>query len=166
MVRPTRWGHQAQQVWAPLTGVISKRWRDRFGAAAVDQLTSALHAVAGPPGDARPPVLPASGVHPVEPGREQPAVSAEHRVASADLATLMARALMAFRAEFEPESAVPLPVSANVLRVLSAGGVALRGRGRTARAGALRDVPRRAGPGSRRRRPACPQAGWSGTVMR
>ena len=65
------------------------------------------------------------------------------------------------------------PVSANVLRVLSAGGVALRGRGHTARAGshcaggvALRDVPRRAGPGSRRRRPACPQAGWSGTVMR
>ena len=54
-------------------------------------------------------------------------------MASADLATLMARALMSFRAEFEPESAVPLPVSANVLRVLSAGGVALR------------DVPRRAG---------------------
>ena len=54
-------------------------------------------------------------------------------MASTDLPTLLARALMSFRAEFERESAVPLPVSANVLRVLSAGGVALR------------DVPRRAG---------------------
>ena len=60
-------------------------------------------------------------------------MSPGHRVAGTDLATLMARALMSFRAEFETESAVPLPVSANVLRVLSADGVALR------------DVPRRAG---------------------
>ena len=133
VVRPTRWGRQAQQIWAPLTGVISQRWRERFGAAAVDQLTTALPAVASPPADAWPPFLPVSGVQPAGPGRGQPAVSAEHRVTSADLATLMARALMSFRAEFEPGSAVPLPVSANVLRVLSAGGVALR------------EVPRRAG---------------------
>ena len=113
--------------------MISQRWRERFGAATVDLLTSALQAVGSPPGDAWPPFLPVSGVHGAGPGRGQPAVSAEHRVASADLATLMARALMSFRAEFEPESAVPLPVSANVLRVLTAGGVALR------------DVPRRAG---------------------
>ena len=80
-----------------------------------------------------PPFLPVSGVHPADPGREPPAVSPEHRVASTDLPTLLARALMSFRAEFETGSAVPLPVSANVLRVLSADGVALR------------DVPRRAG---------------------
>ena len=99
----------------------------------MDRLASALRAVASPPADAWPPFLPVSGVQPAGPGREQPAVSPEHRVASADLATLMARALMSFRAEFERESAVPLPVSANVLRVLSPGGIALR------------EVPRRAG---------------------
>ena len=133
VVRPTRWGRQAQQIWAPLTGVISQRWRERFGAAVVDQLARALPAVISPPADAWPPFLPVSGVQPAGPGRRQPTVSPEHRVASADLATLMARALMSFRAEFETESAVPLPVSANVLRVLSAGGVALP------------EVPRRAG---------------------
>jgi hypothetical protein len=51
IVRPTRWGRQAQQIWAPLTGVISERWRERFGAAAVDRLASALPAVASPPAD-------------------------------------------------------------------------------------------------------------------
>jgi DNA-binding MarR family transcriptional regulator len=133
VVRPTRWGRQAQQIWAPLTGVIEERWRERFGAATVERLAGALHAVISPPAGAWPPFLPVSGVQPAGPGPGQPALSPEHRVASADLATLMARALMSFRAEFEPESAVPLPVSANVLRVLSAGGVALR------------EVPRRAG---------------------
>ena len=51
----------------------------------------------------------------------------------ADLPTLLSRALMSFRAEFERGSALSLPVSANTLRVLSADGAALR------------DVPRRAG---------------------
>jgi DNA-binding MarR family transcriptional regulator len=145
IVRPTRWGRRAQEIWAPLTGVIEERWRERFGAPAVDQLAGALHAVASPPADAWPPFLPVSGAQAAGPGREQPAVSPEHRVASADLATLMARALMSFRAEFESESAVPLPVSANVLRVLSAGGVALR------------EVPRRAGIS---KEAASVSAGW------
>ncbi len=77
--------------------------------------------------------LPVSGVRRGEPGREPPAVSPRHRVPGADLPTLLSRALMSFRAEFEHDSALSLPVSANMLRVLSAGGVALR------------DVPRRAG---------------------
>ena len=41
------------------------------------------------------------------------------------LPTLLSRALMSFRAEFERDSALSLPVSANTLRVLSADGVAL-----------------------------------------
>jgi methyltransferase (TIGR00027 family) len=145
VVRPTGWGRRAQQIWAPLTGVVEGRWRERFGAATVDRLARALHAVASPPADAWPPFLPVSGVQPAGPGRAHPTVSPEHRVASADLATLMARALMSFRAEFEPGSAVPLPVSANVLRVLSPGGVALR------------EVPRRAGIS---KEAASVSAGW------
>lgn len=106
--------------------MISQRWRERFGADVLDRLTGALHAVADPSGDAWPPFLPVSG-------RDRPSVAPEHRVAGDGLPTLLSRALMSFRAEFEAGSAVPLPVSANVLRVLTAGGVALR------------DVPRRAG---------------------
>ena len=126
VIRLTRWGRLAQQIWAPLTGVISQRWRERFGADVLDRLTGALHAVTDPSGDAWPPFLPVSG-------RERPSVAPEHRMAGDGLPTLLSRALMSFRAEFEAESAVALPVSANVLRVLTADGVALR------------DVPRRAG---------------------
>ncbi len=54
-------------------------------------------------------------------------------MAGTGLPTLLSRALMSFRAEFERESALSLPVSANALRVLSADGVALA------------DVPRLAG---------------------
>jgi methyltransferase (TIGR00027 family) len=145
LVRPTRRGRQAQQIWAPLTGVIEARWRERFGADVLDGLGGALCVITGPDGGDWPPFLPVSGVHPPGPGRERPAVSPEHRVASTDLPTIMARALMSFRAEFERDSAVPLPVSANVLRVLSAGGVALR------------DVPRRAGIS---KEAASVSAGW------
>ena len=72
VVRPTWWGRQAQQIWAPLTGVIEGRWRERFGAAAVDRLTTALRAVAGPLGDAWPPFLPVSGVHRAGPAASGP----------------------------------------------------------------------------------------------
>jgi DNA-binding MarR family transcriptional regulator len=132
IVRPTTWGRRAHEIYQPLAGVIEERWRERFGAG-VGQLTGALRAVAGPPGDTLPPFLPVSGVYRPEPGRELPSVSPEHRVAGADLPTLLSRALMSFRAEFERGSALSLPVSANALRVLSADGVALK------------DVPRRAG---------------------
>ena len=138
VVRPTARGRRAQEIWAPLAGVIGERWRERFGAAVIDQLTGTLRTVAGPSGDEMPAFLPVSGVYPAERGRELPAVSPEHRVAGADLPTLLSRALMSFRAEFERTaarhgSALSLPVSANVLRVLSAGGVPRP------------EVPRRAG---------------------
>ncbi len=67
-------------------------------------------------------------------------------MAGTGLPTLLSRALMSFRAEFERDSALSLPVSANMLRVLSAAGVALPAC--------------RAGPGSPGRRSACPSAGW------
>ena len=133
IVRPTTWGRRAQDVYQPLAVLIGERWRERFGAALVGQLTGALRDLAGPSGDALPAFLPVSGVYPPKPGQELPSVSPEHRVADPDLPALLSRALMSFRAEFERGSALSLPVSANALRVLSAGGVALK------------DVPRRAG---------------------
>ncbi len=87
----------------------------------------------GPAGDAWPAFLPVSGAHRHEKGPNPPAVAPGHRVPGTGLPTLLSRALMSFRAEFERESAVSLPVSANTLRVLSADGVALG------------DVPRLAG---------------------
>ncbi len=54
IVRPTTWGRRAQDIYQPLVGLIGERWRERFGAAVIGQLTGALRALAGPSGDALP----------------------------------------------------------------------------------------------------------------
>jgi hypothetical protein len=46
MIRATRKGRAAQDVWRPLTGVIEDRWRERFGADQVTRLSAALWALA------------------------------------------------------------------------------------------------------------------------
>jgi len=132
-VRPTRWGRLAQDICEPLTGVIEERWRDRFGGAVIGQLSEALRTVVGPAGDEWPAFLPVSGAHRREKGPNPPTVAPGHRVPGTGLPALLSRALMSFRAGFEGESGLSLPVSANTLRVLSADGVALA------------DVPRLAG---------------------
>jgi DNA-binding MarR family transcriptional regulator len=133
IVRLTRWGRLAQGICEPLAGVIEERWRNRFGEAVTGQLSDALRTVVGPAGDEWPAFLPVSGAHRYAKGPNPPAVAPGHRVPGTGLPTLLSRALMSFRAEFERESALSLPVSANTLRVLSADGVALA------------DVPRLAG---------------------
>ena len=133
IVRPTRWGRLAQDIYAPLTGVIEGRWRERFGGTVIGQLSEALRTVVAPAGEEWPAFLPVSGAQRHEKGPNPPAVAPGHRVPGTGLPTLLSRALMAFRAEFERDSALSLPVSANVLRVLTADGVALG------------DVPRLAG---------------------
>ena len=125
IVRPTRWGRLAQDICEPLAGVIEERWRDRFGEAVIGQLSEALRMVVGPAGDEWPAFLPVSGAHRHGKGPNPPAVAAGHRVPGTGLPTLLSRALMSFRAEFERDPALSLPVSANTLRVLSADGVAL-----------------------------------------
>jgi DNA-binding MarR family transcriptional regulator len=133
IVRPTRWGRLAQDICEPLAGVIEGRWRDRFGGAVIGQLSEALRTVVGPAGDEWPAFLPVSGAQRQEKGPNPPTVAPGHRLPGTGLPTLLSRALMSFRAEFERDSALSLPVSANTLRVLTADGVALA------------DVPRLAG---------------------
>ena len=55
VVRPTRWGRQAQPVWAPLTGVIEGRWRARAPGGAINGPAGALRALyAQPDGQEQP----------------------------------------------------------------------------------------------------------------
>ena len=152
IVRPTRWGRLAQDICEPLAGVIEERWRDRFGEAVIGQLSEALRTVVGQAGDEWPAFLPVSGAHRYEKGPNPPAVAAGHRVPGTGLPTLLSRALMSFRAEFERDSALSLPVSANTLRVLSADGVALA------------DMPRLAGVS--REAVSLSLAGWKRGVSR
>ena len=46
VVRPTKAGLRAQQIWGPLAGVIEQRWRERFGEAEIGRLFDALRSFA------------------------------------------------------------------------------------------------------------------------
>src|SRR5215471_10144775 len=45
VVRPTRAGRRAREVWEPLPGAIEERWRGRFGGDAVDAFGRSLAAL-------------------------------------------------------------------------------------------------------------------------
>ena len=126
VVRLTRGGARAREVWRPLAGESERRWCERLGAAAVHELRPALSAMADP-------VLPwylpvvsyADGM------RSDHALAARGGpvppdAAAVDLAALLSRVLLAFTFEYERESRLSLPMGEDVLRVLDADGVRLR----------------------------------------
>jgi DNA-binding MarR family transcriptional regulator len=124
VVQLTPAGRRAAGIWPVLPGEIEARWRERFGAAGIEELVGALRAV-----DARidaelPDYLPiVSSTHGMalelgqqvrQPGGDLP------------LVVLLAHALMAYTLDFEESSALTLPLSANAFRVLDGDGVPVR----------------------------------------
>jgi hypothetical protein len=128
IVRPTRWGLAARDVWAPLADEIEARWIARFGAAEVGALKTALSAIAAQLDPRSPACLPVVGGD----LRTAPP-SGPLRPVPPDVSAALARVLFAFTLEFEEASPVALPVAANGLRVLEDAPVAVR------------ELPRRAG---------------------
>jgi DNA-binding MarR family transcriptional regulator len=126
IVRPTRAGRRAQEVWEPLAGIVEDRWRARFGVAAVTALRDALLALATRSGAGLPRYLPVvkhqlfADIAQVRPRPPAGGVS------SADLSVLLSQVLLAFTLDFERESAVSLAIGANALRVLTEQGVRVR----------------------------------------
>lgn len=115
-ITPSRDGGHAQQLWPELVDELDARWTSRFGG----DLHAALLAMDV---DADLPWhLPVSGP------RRQPLqhVRARDDGRGIDLATMLARVLMTFTADFEQASRLSLAVSANVLRVLGSDGVRTR----------------------------------------
>ena len=128
IVRPTRWGLAARDVWSPLADEIEARWIARFGAAKVGALKAALNAIAAQLDPRSPAYLPvASGDLRTAPPSGPP------RPVPSDVSAALARVLLAFTLEFEEASPVALPVAANGLRVLEGAPVPVR------------ELPRRAG---------------------
>jgi DNA-binding MarR family transcriptional regulator len=127
IVRTTRAGRRAQEMWEPLAGIIESRWRDRFGAEAITTVRDALQALLTRAGGELPRYLPVvrnemfaevANFHP-----RPPAVGAG---AGSDLSVLLSQVLLAFTLDFERESALSLPICANALRVLTERGVRVR----------------------------------------
>jgi methyltransferase (TIGR00027 family) len=125
IVRLTPGGRRARDVWDGVPAEIEQRWRDRFGAPAVDALRAALAAVVADLDPRLPDCLPILGYgqfsKPDLPGGA-PAADAT----ALPLWALLSRTLLAFATEFEDACGRSLAISANLLRILTEDGVRSR----------------------------------------
>lgn len=114
IIRPSAGGQRAIEVWRPLTDVIEKRWRERFGVDAIDRLEGDLRAIAERLGPDAPDYFPI-----LEGDKPRP------RVGVLALPQLIAKVLLGFAFEFD--RAIPqFEVTANILRVVGDEGVRVR----------------------------------------
>jgi hypothetical protein len=125
VVRRTGWGGEADRIWRDLDDVIGARWRERLGAERVRELRDALAAVAARLNPGLPDCLPILSHGLLGGLTASPPGFPEAPLRDLPLRALLSRLLIAFAAEFEGESG-SLPISATVLRVLTADGVRLR----------------------------------------
>lgn len=120
VVHTTRHGRRALEIWSALPAHMDERWRARFGGDAVERLHRALEAVFTRLAIDPPAFLPI--VHPTQNGRSATMApgppSHQPDAGTADLVTLLAGVLLSFTIDFEAESKLSLPISANTLRVL------------------------------------------------
>jgi hypothetical protein len=111
VVRPSAGGREAQTVWRPLTGVIERRWRARFGETKIDRLCETLEAAVRQLGAELPDSLPILGYGLFS--NEIGAAGFHER----SLPGLLSKVLLAFALEFEKQSDVSFAISATVLRL-------------------------------------------------
>jgi hypothetical protein len=139
VLRATERGLRAREIWQPLSAAIEQRWRDRFGAADLEQLRAGLQHLAARLGPWLPDNLPilGFGLYSIGGGprqdRYREAQTAHERdgqpdedTAALPLPWLLARVLLALAIEYERESRISLAIAANLLRVLDEQGVAVR----------------------------------------
>ncbi len=131
VIRCTPGGRIAQQVQEPLFEEIEKRWRDRFGDEAIEELRESLWEVARQFDVELPDCLPILkyGLFSEGPSSTRSAgssVESESGPSRLPLPTLLSRVLLAFALEFERESNVSLAIGSNLLRVLDEKGTRVR----------------------------------------
>lgn len=128
LVRPSGTGEMARRQWAPLADEIEGRWRTRFGDHCVHRLADALNAVRERTDRALPeflPVLNAKGLF------AEPVINASSTGGDTNLdrdeqlPAVLAQVLLAYPLDYEADSAVSLPIAANLLRVLTVEPVAV-----------------------------------------
>jgi DNA-binding MarR family transcriptional regulator len=126
LVRSTRRGRRAQEIWRPLDGVVEARWEQRFGRTPVDALRAALVSLVSGLDARLPDCMPilGHGLLTKGPARSE-AIPAGTAAADLSLPALLARPLIAFAMEFESEfePRASLAIGADVLRVLDEPGV-------------------------------------------
>ncbi|HEV2639818.1 MAG TPA: hypothetical protein VGX23_32095 [Actinocrinis sp.] len=140
IIRPTRAGLAAQEVWRALVGEIDRRWCARFGRGNVDQLRQALTTMVSHSRRPLPCCLPILGYglwtsnkvlskQSASSASSEVSISASAKQSSpidVELPTLLARALLGFAGAYERGSEVSLAIGANLLRVLNPDGLRVR----------------------------------------
>jgi hypothetical protein len=114
IVQRTTKGIAASRIWPPLYSTIEHRWESRFGKDVIDGLREALEQIAGKIEMELPEGLPAN----LESNTPYPPKASRGGASKLSLPALLSPVLLAFRLEFDRESAAPLTLCANTLRVL------------------------------------------------
>ena len=128
VVRRTAAGRTAAALWRELFDAIDARWEERFGQDLVDGLREALRAIVARVDVELPQHLPVVGS---SNGMAADLPLHERRGPDGDtdtlqLAALLSQALLAYTLDFERQSELSLPLSANFVRVLDAKGISVR----------------------------------------
>jgi predicted transcriptional regulator len=136
-VYPTTKGRRARAVWAPLAPLIEERWRERFGEDRIDALVAATATIVNRLDVDLPDCLPilGYGLYGKFTVRKRSPNEATDRPANAEtgLVSSLAKLLLLYAISFEREAPISLPMSANVLRLITKAGTSAR------------DIPRAAG---------------------
>jgi hypothetical protein len=119
ILRPTKGGVYAQQVWPRIVRDVEEKWRTRFGADVIDALRSALTEVAVPMPWSPPEVHPSDGFR-------THVVAGDSVSAEVPLVALLGQVLTAFTLDEERDAKVSLPLRADVLRVIDGDVVRVR----------------------------------------
>jgi hypothetical protein len=127
IVRATRKGRLAEEIWRGLIPEIEQRWRERFGSDAVDTLRGSLTSIASQLDPELPDCLPILKYGLTNEGPKRQKVEPQRSdLSDLPLPALLARVLLAFALEFERMSEVSLAICASVLRVVDKKGTAIR----------------------------------------
>lgn len=130
VLRLTPAGRKAQEIWQPLFGEIERRWKERFGANAIAELGGSLESIVARLDVRLPEYLPivsssdgmTAGLLPLE----ERGAGDGGTASRLDLSALLSQVLLAYTIDFEDESELSLPLSANFVRVLDERGVPIR----------------------------------------
>jgi DNA-binding MarR family transcriptional regulator len=135
LVRPTTGGRRAREIWLPLFDEIERRWEERFGTYAIAELRDSLEAIVGQLDVELPEYIPVvAGSNGMAAGigsLERRCATSGQRDPRLHLSALLSQALLGYTIDFERNSALSLPLSANVVRVVGSG-VAVRELSRAA----------------------------------
>jgi DNA-binding MarR family transcriptional regulator len=126
LIRATRKGHMAREVWSALLDGIERRWQSRFGEIELNQLRESLSVIVSQLDDDLPDCLPILGYGLFSTGPDRVGRVSSGIVGRLHLTALLSKVLLQFAIDFERESDVSLAIGANILRVLDETGVRVR----------------------------------------